>query len=128
MNLYKINVKYKVMNLHNKFYILFVHNRRKVTKNMDIRINIESIPRHGHRHLPFRPLRVAHGPGMCGGAVVNSRSEAKSKEHSSPGSVPPARVARSLAWPGSSLWARALPTSPHSRCRAEDEDHRPARL
>ena len=34
MNLYKINVKYKVMNLHSKFYILFVHNQRKMTKNL----------------------------------------------------------------------------------------------
>ena len=34
MNLYKINVKYKAMNLYSKIYILFVHNRRKMTKNL----------------------------------------------------------------------------------------------
>ena len=39
MNLYKINVKYKTMNLHSKFYILFVHNRKN-NKKSDIRINI----------------------------------------------------------------------------------------
>ena len=40
MNLHKINVKYKTMNLHSKFYILFVNNQRKIIKKFDIRINI----------------------------------------------------------------------------------------
>ena len=34
MNLYKINVKYKTMNLYSKFYILFVYNRKKIIKNL----------------------------------------------------------------------------------------------
>ena len=52
MNLYKINVKYKTMNLHSKFYILFVHNRKNDQKS-DIRINIRIHP----YRLPS-PLRV----------------------------------------------------------------------
>ena len=43
MNLYKVNVKYKAMNLHSKFYILFVHNRRKMTKNLTFEQTSESI-------------------------------------------------------------------------------------
>jgi len=43
MNLYKINVKYKAMNLHSKFYILFVYNQRKMTKNLTVQLTSESI-------------------------------------------------------------------------------------
>ena len=50
MNLYKINVKYKAMNLHSKFYILFVHNRRKMTKNLTSEYRCESsLTGHGPR-------------------------------------------------------------------------------
>ena len=43
MNLYKINVKYKAINLYSKFYILFVHNRRKMIKNLTFEQPSESI-------------------------------------------------------------------------------------
>jgi hypothetical protein len=33
MNLYKLNTKNKNMNLHRRFYILFIHNQRKKAKN-----------------------------------------------------------------------------------------------
>jgi hypothetical protein len=33
MNLYKLNAKNKNMNLHSRFYILFIHNQRKRPKN-----------------------------------------------------------------------------------------------
>jgi hypothetical protein len=33
MNIYKLNIKKKNMNLHNRFYILFIHSQtKKVTK------------------------------------------------------------------------------------------------
>jgi hypothetical protein len=32
MNLYKLNAKNKNINLHSRFYILFIHNQRKKTK------------------------------------------------------------------------------------------------
>jgi hypothetical protein len=33
MNLYKVNVKNKNINLYCTFYILFIRNQRKTTKN-----------------------------------------------------------------------------------------------
>ena len=35
MNLYKVNIKYKTINLYSKLYILFVHNRKKITKYLN---------------------------------------------------------------------------------------------
>jgi hypothetical protein len=32
MKLYKLNAKNKNMNLHSKFYILFINNQRKIPK------------------------------------------------------------------------------------------------
>ena len=61
MNLYKINVKYKTMNLYNKFYILFVHNK-KMTKNL----TSESIVR-GRRVL-------SPGRSGCNGVAAVRRS------------------------------------------------------
>jgi hypothetical protein len=34
MKLYKITAKNKDINLHSRFYILFIHNQRKKTKNL----------------------------------------------------------------------------------------------
>jgi hypothetical protein len=34
MNLYKLNTKNKNINLHNRFYILLIHNQRKKTKKL----------------------------------------------------------------------------------------------
>ena len=63
MNLYKINVKYKAMNLHSKFYILFVHNRRKMIKNL----TSESILRYSDTDIPAQPSP----PGECSDASCN---------------------------------------------------------
>ena len=51
---YKINVKYKAMNLHSKFYILFVHNQRKITKNLTSE-SILSCMSLKPMHLPLSP-------------------------------------------------------------------------
>jgi hypothetical protein len=34
MNLYKLDVKNKNTNLYGRFYILFIRNQRKTTKNL----------------------------------------------------------------------------------------------
>jgi hypothetical protein len=34
MNLYKLDVKNKNINLYCRFYILFIHNQRKTTKKL----------------------------------------------------------------------------------------------
>jgi hypothetical protein len=34
MNLYKLNVKNKNTNLYSRFYILFIRNQSKMTKNL----------------------------------------------------------------------------------------------
>ena len=60
MNLYKINVKYKTMNLHSKFYILFVHNRRKITKNLTFEQTSESILSWNCRTLASLSICRAH--------------------------------------------------------------------
>jgi hypothetical protein len=44
MNLYKPNTKNKNINLHNRFYVLLIHNQRKKTKKIDIRISIRLHP------------------------------------------------------------------------------------
>jgi hypothetical protein len=34
MNIYKVTVKNMATNLYSKFYILFIRNQRKMTKNL----------------------------------------------------------------------------------------------
>ena len=66
MNIYKINVKCKAMNLHSKFYILFVYNRRKMTKNRTFEETSESILSHhinlvNAKKTSHRIFRHIHG-------------------------------------------------------------------
>ena len=58
MNLYKINVKYKAVNLHSKIYISFVHNFFRIIRGGEI--PTYSINRRG-KVQPYKYSPVSQG-------------------------------------------------------------------